>query len=103
MSAVRSQSGAGYPGPGAVFQLVPMQSPTGAENAPKPFRMFDGYPDVMGVKQASDALGVSEAWMRAALARGDIGCFRAGRLIKVPKSALVAFIEGGGTTCKMAR
>jgi len=96
MNAVRSQSGAGYPGPGAVFQLVPMQSLTGAENASKPFRMFDSLPDVTNIKQAAPAVGMSEAKMRELVARGEIRSFRVGRCIKIPKSALFEFIEKGG-------
>jgi len=58
--------------------------------------MFADLPDVLNVRQAAQALGASECWTRAAIARGALGSFRVGRCIKVPKSALLQFVEDGG-------
>lgn len=88
--------------PGAVFQLVPVErgpqeAPQGAGETPcERFQMFAGFPDVMDVKQASAALSVSPRWLREAIARGEVASFRVGTHIKVPKTALLAFIERGG-------
>ena len=76
-----------------VYRLVPVEDARAGAAA---FRMFADLPDVMGVKQAARALGASECWLREAIARGEVGSFRVGRLIKVPKTALLEFIERGG-------
>lgn len=85
-------------GPGSVFQVVPVDGARQAvQGGPQGgYVPFQGYPDVMGVSQAAEALDVSQKWLREAIARGDVKSFRVGRLIKVPKSALVDFIDRGG-------
>ena len=77
-----------------VYRLVEVGQDAGRE--PGGFRMFADLPDVLNVRQAAQALGASECWTRAAIARGALGSFRVGRCIKVPKSALLEFVENGG-------
>lgn len=77
-----------------VYRLVPVED--ARQGGAAAFRMFADLPDVLNVKQAARALGASECWLREAIARGEVGSFRVGRLIKVPKTALLEFIERGG-------
>ena len=81
--------------PAQVYRLVEVGLDAGQDPGGG-FRMFAGLPDVLNVKQAARALGASECWLREAIARGEVGSFRVGRLIKVPKTALLEFIERGG-------
>ena len=44
--------------------------------------------------QAADALQVDPKTIREMIRRGELRAVRCGRLIRIPKSALVEFVEG---------
>ena len=55
--------------------------------------MFDSYPDVLTIDDLQSALGVGRSMAYRLIRSGDIHHLRIGRKIKVPRSALVAYIE----------
>lgn len=55
---------------------------------------FEGLPDVLTTEQAAAALQVDQKTVRAMIRRGELRGIRCGRLIRVPKAALVEFCGG---------
>jgi excisionase family DNA binding protein len=60
----------------------------------RPHTPFEGLPDVLKTAQAADALQVDPKTIREMIRRGELRAVRCGRLIRIPKSALVEFVEG---------
>lgn len=56
---------------------------------------FEDLPDVCTTGQAADALQVDPKTVRAMIRRGELRAIRCGRLIRVPKAALVELCGGG--------
>jgi excisionase family DNA binding protein len=56
--------------------------------------MFAGLPDVLTTAEAAAALQVDPKTVRAMIRRGELRGIRCGRLIRVPKAALVEFCGG---------
>ena len=50
-------------------------------------------PPVLRVPQVADLLDCGERAVRSAIDRGDLGSVRVGRLIRIPRHALVRFLE----------
>lgn len=55
--------------------------------------MFNDYPDVMSVKQAAEALGVSKKSVYAMLKDGTIGYKKVGTKYIVPKICVEDYIK----------
>lgn len=55
--------------------------------------MLNNYPDVLNVKQAADALGVSTASVYQLVHNRIIGCRRVGRKILIPKVCLIDYLN----------
>lgn len=58
------------------------------------YRPFADLPDVLTTAQAAAALQVDAKTVRAMVRRGELRAVRCGRLIRVPKSALVELCGG---------
>lgn len=56
---------------------------------------FADLPDVLTTEQAAAALQVDCKTVRSMVRRGELRGVRCGRLIRIPKAALVAFCEVG--------
>ena len=57
-------------------------------------KLFDGQPDVLGVGQVADLLGVAKATVRREIARGRMKCIHVGTRVKVTKGQLLEYIAG---------
>jgi excisionase family DNA binding protein len=55
---------------------------------------FADLPDVLTTEQAASALQVDRKTIRSMVRRGELRGVRCGRLIRVPKAALVEFCGG---------
>jgi excisionase family DNA binding protein len=55
--------------------------------------MFINLPDVLSISDMKKALGVSNKMAYMLISSGKIKHFRMGKLIKIPKSFLVEYIE----------
>lgn len=60
--------------------------------------MFENYPDVMMVEDVANALNVCNATVYKLIHSNDIRYFTVGREYRIPKKALIAFIDLGGVT-----
>lgn len=60
--------------------------------------MFENYPDVMMVEDVANALNVCNATVYKLIHSKDIRYFTVGREYRIPKKALIAFIDLGGVT-----
>lgn len=70
-----------------------MAEPSGS-TTPAGCTMFAGLPDVLTTAEAAVALQVDPKTVRAMIRRGELRGIRCGRLIRVPKAALVEFCGG---------
>ncbi|MBC5825963.1 MAG: helix-turn-helix domain-containing protein [Candidatus Eremiobacteraeota bacterium] len=61
----------------------------------QPCLTLDNAPDVLTVEQMSNILGIGRTAAYEVIRRGKIRTIRAGRLIKVPKLALVEVLAQG--------
>ena len=61
------------------------------------FELFERYPDVMTVLQAREALGVGRTGVYKLIDQGLLKCFKIGNAYKIPKSALIEYIN---SSCK---
>ena len=62
---------------------------------------MDSYadiPPVLDVIQAAEVLGIAERTMRARIEDGSIHYVRLGRLIRIPRHAIVDFLASSTTT-----
>lgn len=57
--------------------------------------MFGSLPDVLTTAEAAAALRVDPKTLRTMIRRGELRAVRCGRLLRVPKSALIEFCKGG--------
>lgn len=67
-------------------------APSGS--TPHAYVPFEGLPDVLTTEQAASALQVDRKTVRSMVRRGELRGVRCGRLIRIPKAALVEFCEG---------
>ena len=70
-----------------------MAEPSGS-TTPDRCTMFAGLPDVLTTAEAAAALQVDPKTVRAMIRSGELRGIRCGRLIRVPKAALVEFCGG---------
>ena len=56
-------------------------------------QMFKSYPDVLHIKDLQNALGIGKCAAYALVESGRIASFRIGRVYKIPKSALINYIN----------
>lgn len=61
------------------------------------FELFERYPDVMTVHQAREALGVGRTGVYKLIDQGLLKCFKIGNAYKIPKTALIEYINN---SCK---
>ena len=61
------------------------------------FELFERYPDVMTVHQAREALGVGRTGVYKLIDQGLLKCFKIGKAYKIPKTALIEYIN---SSCK---
>ena len=55
--------------------------------------MFQNFPDVLSVREVQGALRIGRAAVYKLLASGDLGCFKLGNTYKIPKDALIAYMN----------
>ena len=55
--------------------------------------LFEDYPDVLTVQQVRQALGIGRVGVYKLLDSGGIRCFKIGNSYKIPKTALVDYIN----------
>lgn len=55
--------------------------------------LFENYPDVLTVQQVRQALGIGRVGVYKLLDSGGIRCFKIGNAYKIPKTALVDYIN----------
>jgi len=55
--------------------------------------LFKGYPDVLTVKDLQQALGIGKATAYSLLENNCIPSFRIGRVYKIPKTALIGYVQ----------
>ncbi len=67
----------------------------GSTPSPSEYIPFASLPDVLTTAQAADALQVDAKTIRSLIRRGELRGIRCGRLLRVPKSALIEFCKGG--------
>ena len=53
--------------------------------------LFEAYPAILTPQQAADALQVSTKTVYRACRSGELGSFPVGRLLRIPKPALVRY------------
>ncbi len=70
----------------------PAGTPSGS--TPHAYVPFEDLPDVLTTEQAASALQVDCKTVRSMVRRGELRGVRCGRLIRIPKAALVAFCGG---------
>ena len=63
------------------------------QTPPKPFVSFDGFSDLLTMKDGAVILAQSEATVRKLCREGELPSIRIGRRLYIPKSQLVDFIE----------
>ena len=56
-------------------------------------KMFANYPDVLGIKDLRQALGIGRAGAYKLLETGKIQSFKIGNTYKIPKSALIEYVN----------
>ena len=61
------------------------------------FELFERYPDVLTVHQAREALGVGRTGVYKLIDQGLLKCFKIGNAYKIPKSALIEYVN---SSCK---
>lgn len=71
-----------------------MMAESSGSTTPTGCTMFAGMPDVLTTAEAAAALQVDPKTVRAMIRRGELRGIRCGRLIRVPKAALVEFCGG---------
>lgn len=55
--------------------------------------MLENYPDILTIKQLKEVLKISQNKALDILHNGEIQYFRIGRSIKIPKKAVIDYIE----------
>lgn len=55
--------------------------------------LFSEYPDVMDVHQLREALGIGRKAVYKLLDEKKISCFKIGHTYKIPKSALIEYVN----------
>ena len=60
--------------------------------------VFQGYPDVLDVKQVGELLGISTKTVYRLLNEGTLASLKVGRAFKVPKFYLLQYIKVAGHT-----
>lgn len=58
--------------------------------------MFSSYPDVLTVEQVSDALCICTAQVYRLIHAKQIRYFTVGKSFRIPKAALLDFVNAGG-------
>lgn len=56
-------------------------------------KLFEDYPDVLTVQQVRQALGIGRVGVYKLLDGGNIRCFKIGNAYKIPKTALIEYIQ----------
>lgn len=56
-------------------------------------KMFANYPDVLGIKDLRQALGIGRTGAYKLLEAGKIQSFKIGNTYKIPKSALIDYVN----------
>jgi excisionase family DNA binding protein len=59
----------------------------------KKAQIFRGYPDVLTVKDLQRALGIGKATAYGLLEDKSIASIRIGRVYKIPKTALINYVQ----------
>ena len=56
--------------------------------------MFQSYPDVLNVKDLQNALEIGRLGAYKLLKSGALPCFKIGNTYKIPKAALIEYVDG---------
>lgn len=67
----------------------------GSTLSPSEYIPFASLPDVCTTAQAADALQVDPKTVRGMVRRGELKAVRCGRLLRIPKRALLQLCGGG--------
>lgn len=62
--------------------------------------MFQNSPDVLTVHEVQDALRIGRAGVYKLLTSGELGYFKLGKTYKIPKDALIAYMNRKAGTVK---
>jgi len=60
--------------------------------------MFNSYPDVLTVEQTAKALSICSAQVYRLIHAKKLRHFTVGKAFRIPKSALLTFINAGGAS-----
>jgi hypothetical protein len=60
---------------------------------------FDNYPDVLTVEQLQNALEIGRSTAYKLVRSGDIGYIRIGSSIRIPKTALINYLQSNLNSC----
>lgn len=55
--------------------------------------LLKDYPPVLSVEQVAEILGVGKQLVRKSIASKELGAIKLGRLYKIPKTALIEFLN----------
>ena len=55
--------------------------------------LLKDYPPVLSVEQVAEILGVGKQLVRKSIASNELGAIKLGRLYKIPKTALIEFLN----------
>ncbi len=58
--------------------------------------MLEKYPDVLNVKEVCTILRISRKTVYALIRKGTISCRRIGRVYKIPKEGIIAYLSEKG-------
>ena len=56
-------------------------------------KLFENYPDVLSIKDLRQALGIGRIGAYKLLETGEIQSFKIGKAYKIPKSALIDYMN----------
>lgn len=56
-------------------------------------KFFSQYPDILAAKDLREILGIGRAGVYKLLEAGEIQSFKVGRTYKIPKKAVIDFVE----------
>ena len=55
--------------------------------------MFEKYPDIVGLNELKEMLGIGRNTALRIVHSGELNYFRIGKIIKIPKTSVIAYVE----------
>ena len=56
--------------------------------------LFKNYPAVLTINDVAEILNITPATVRTHIKNNDIPCIKVGRLVRIPKDALIWYLHG---------